>query len=190
MSYSDTNDLVSRIVLKSPTAPGSKSGRDAIESFDNRYFDIIKEKKERIIEKKTTEEQERVKQRSMALGPTSGFFTCKAAKNSALFESKLYELRCHPNADVRPLDKIVEHTLGQSDARRDPHHPIYSPVDLERRQSHFKLYAKSPLLRYTTQRKGIPAFLPLQAAPSSTFDKNTSQPLSHLSRSVIDHRTS
>ena len=37
-------------------------------------------------------EEERIKQlKTGSKGPTQGFYTCKAAKNPSLFESKLYE---------------------------------------------------------------------------------------------------
>ncbi len=72
-----------------------------MEQFENKYYQAILEKKQKIKEKKDLKDEERVNQSKGRKGPTSGFYTSKAAKNPALFESSLFNLIALPNVDVK-----------------------------------------------------------------------------------------
>ena len=51
--------------------------------------------------------QERSKQSAAVSCPSKGYFTQKAAKNSTLFESKLFDNIWVANSDVRPLNEVM-----------------------------------------------------------------------------------
>ena len=116
----------------------------------------------------------RTERRRVQIGcksPTQGYFTCKATKNASLFESKLFNVIGMPNADIKPLNEIMNSTKAMNETPTQRHNLNFSMTRQENthsqllanspnRSSHYMLYSKSPLMRFTTQRDGHPAFLP------------------------------
>lgn len=102
MSYSNAIDVNNRISYRE----GMYNNSGYFEQFDNKYYNAIIEKNKKIKMKKDLKNEERVNQSKGMKGPTSGYFTCKAAKNPTLFESSLYNTATMPNADVKHMNHL------------------------------------------------------------------------------------
>ena len=114
----------------------------------------------KIKEKQELARQERLKQTKGFKKPSAGFFTCKASKNASLFESKLFNVIGMPNADIKPLNEIMNSTRAMYDTPSQKQSMNFTMTrqntnsqllaNSPNRSSHYMLYSKSPLMRYTT----------------------------------------
>ena len=84
--------------------------------------------------------------------PSSGFYLCKTSRNAALFESKQFERKCYPNADVAHMDSILRSPFDSTMT------PRVSRLRGDEPSSHRILQDKTPLLRFASQKKNKQEF--------------------------------